>query len=191
MIQIQFRSIPRQWTEIQMGHCIWGYGIPGTDCVSATAREDGFTPLNSVAMVYQWDAKMVKVRSKACNVSGQVEFVPSTFPKLLLVPQTHGKVNSELARTFVQAVLAEQVRHLHMSHFGFIQNRFPSEEFDAILSAFDSVESPTTLLRVTVDVDSRIQAEARDVLFPYLRNQRLAIQASPAWISSAGESRIT
>ena len=191
MIKIQIRSIPRQWTEIQMGHCIWGYGVPGTDCVSATAREDGFTPLNSVATVYGWDAEVVKARSRACNASGHVEFVPGTFPKLLLVPQTHGKVNSELARTFVQAVLAEQVRHLHMSHFGFIQNRFPTEEFDAILSAFDSVESQTTLQRVTVDVDLRIQAEARDVLFPYLRNQRLAIQASPAWTSSAGESRTT
>ena len=191
MIKIQIRSIPRQWTEIQMGHCIWGYGVPGTDCVSATAREDGFTPLNSVAMVYRWDAKMVKLRSRACNESGRVEFVPSTFPKLLLVPQTHGKANAELARMFVQAVLAEQVSHLHMSHFGFIQNRFPAEEFDAILSAFDCVESPAILQRVTVDVDSRIQAEARDVLFPYLRNQRLASQASPTWSASAGENRTT
>jgi hypothetical protein len=191
MIKIQFRSIPREWTEIQMGHCIWGYGVPGVDCVSATAREDGFTPLNSVACVYGWDAAMVQARSRACNASGRVEFVPSTFPKLLLVPQTHGRASSELARTFVQAILDEQIRHLHMSHFGFIQNRFPSEEFNSILSAFDSVESQTTLQRVTVDVDSRIQAQARDVLYPYLRNQRLAIEASPAWLSSASESRST
>jgi len=191
MIEIQFRPISRQWEEVQMGHCVWGYGVPGTDCVSATASEDGFTPLNSVAIVYRWNSDLVKRGSRTCNTSGKVEFVPNTFPKLLLVPQTHGKVNFELALSFVQAIVAEQVRYLHMSHFGFIQGRFPSEELDAILSAFDRVELPTTLQRVTIDVDSRIQAEANDVLHPYLQNQRLVVQSSPAWIPTSGGGRTT
>ena len=184
MIKIQFRFIQRQPYEIQMGHCTWGYEVPEADCVSATAKKLGFTPLNSVSNAYCWNKNEVGMASALCVDMGEIQVVASLKPKLILIPPTRGLANRELSDSFIQTLIKERIRWLHMSHFGFIQNRFPTEEFKTLLRNFSELEGKTELHTVTVDVDERARDVARNIFLEYLNNHKLDELASPRWIAA-------
>ena len=147
-----------------MGHCIWGYTVPGTDCVSATANCDGFTPLTSLMREYPWDCTSIAAASKLCNQTDTPIFLGSLWPRLILVPRTKGRTNPTLAGAYAEFLTAGNVRHVHFSHYGFVQGRLPISEFDETLSAVEMAHGVAGDITLTVDMDSRRVTNANALL---------------------------
>lgn len=163
-LYLRLRPLQRQLFEIQMGHCTWGYTIPNIDCVSATANSDGFTPLTSLMRAYRWGDDLIVEACKECNQKGTPMLIENLWPRLILVPQSKGEENQALARAYAKCLFEGNVRSLHFSHYGFVQNRLAVSEFDGILSAIESENGSINEIMVYVDIDARQEEDMNKLL---------------------------
>ena len=163
-LYLRLRPIERQLEEIQMGHCIWGYTVPGIDCVSATANTDGFTPLTSLMRKYPWDDALIGEACKDCNRDGVPLIVANLRPRLILLPQSNDNSNPRVASAYVKCLLEEGVRNLHFSHYGFVQTQIALSEIEEILYAIESANEKDGEIMLYVDIDSRYAKEMNEFL---------------------------
>jgi hypothetical protein len=171
-LNIKLRPIQRQLFEIQMGHCSCGYTIPGVDCVSATANADGFTPLTSLMRVYPWNRDFIVEACEECNQKGVPMLFENLSPRLVLVPQSKGELNPNLTRAYAKCLFEGNVRNLHFSHYGFVQNRLALSEIDEILAAIEGEHEKANEITLYVDIDSRSEKEIERFLAKRSRNMQ-------------------
>jgi hypothetical protein len=156
-MRMAFRTIVNTPHEIQMGQKIWFRGIEGYDTVSVTANNSGFTPLDAVRRFFGFDYDLMNQAATACNNAGEVAVVRTLSPRLLLVPKTRGRGNTEFfIEDLFQAATAICAVNLHFTHYGFLQGRFPKEEALTVIEAMLSPRLATTIERVVIDVDERV-----------------------------------
>ena len=164
MFNLKLRPIARQYDEIDMGHCIWGYTVPGIDCVSATANCNGFTPLTSLMREYPWNPSLIIEACKRCNENDFPVFLGDLWPRLLLVPRTKGGSHKALTNAFAACLRSGNCRYVHFSHYGFLQSNLSLAEFDEILSALETTDGLTESLTLIVDMDMRRLRKANSFL---------------------------
>lgn len=170
-MKIEFRSISHDPMEIIMGQAIWFTPINGVDGISATANTEGFTPLTSIANAYDWDRNLINQASQECNSKQEIAIVRQVKPTLFLVPKTKGYSDTEfLIKDLIYAIAEMQIRNLHFTHYGFIQNKLPEAELKNIFNALNTSTTKSTIKKVTLDVDTRFICEFEN-LFNSLRTQ--------------------
>lgn len=158
-MEIIFRPIQHTSDEVIMGHAIWFRPINGIDAISATANASGFTPLTSIARAYEWQREIIQEAVKQCNDKGEVAILNHLQPNLFLVPKTKGQSNTLFYITdLLKAINHMKFQNLHFTHYGFIQNKLPSEEIEKILEVMLNPLTQSTLKQVIWDIDVRQDA---------------------------------
>ena len=166
-MDLHFRSIANTPDEISMGHKLWFHPASGCDAVSATANTHGFTPVRAAATHFGWDLALVEAAAEACNRRGEIAVVNSAAPMLFLVPATKGRGNTNyLIRDLLRAVSAADADGLHLTHFGFLQGRFPEDEIADVLTEILAPRLPLCLRRVVFDIDSRAESKLHGLIRP-------------------------
>ena len=140
-MKITFRVHMHTDDEIQMGHKLGFTGISGVDAVSATANEDGFTPLNAAVRAYGWDRDLIAETSVECNKRQETAILNQVTPILLLVPRLVGRLSYKYtvegcAIDLLLACKHLKVKRLHFTHFGFMQSLKAKQHFVKILEIF-------------------------------------------------------
>lgn len=155
-MNITFRPIQHTFDEVIMGQAIWFRPINGVDAISATANAGGFTPLTSIARAYEWQQETIQEASNQCNEKGEVAILNILQPTLFLVPKTRGQSNTLFYVTdLLKAINHMKVKTLHFTHYGFIQDKLPSEEIEKILEVVMNPLTHSTLKQVIWDIDVR------------------------------------
>lgn len=168
-MDVYFRSIQHAADEISMGQVYWFQPNPECDAISATANTDGFTPLLAIGRHFNWDRDVVTKAALACNMKGEVCVAPF-IPTLFLVPATKGHGDSRfLISDLIAATRAANVKALHFTHFGFIQNRIPQSEIVSVLNYLFGNSTSLGLCRIVIDIDARIESEFYELLRPLSR----------------------
>jgi hypothetical protein len=140
-MKITFRVHMHTHEEIQMGHKLGFTGIAGVDAVSATANEEGFTPLNAAVRAYGWDRDLIAETSIECNKRQETAILNYLTPTLLLVPRLVGKLSYKYtvegcAIDLLLACKHLKIKRLHFTHFGFMQSFKARQYFVKILEIF-------------------------------------------------------
>ena len=167
-MNINFQIIKNTPDEIYMGHKIWFEPVPGCDVVSATANAPGFTPLIAIARHFGWDYDMIARAAAACNEEGKVIALRTLTPTLMLVPATKGRANSKLMWGYLKALHDLNPKSLHITHYGFLQGRFPAIEISRVLDQLLGRHLPSSLQMLTVDIDERRSREFYNLMTPSL-----------------------
>jgi len=142
--------------EILAGHKLWFSPVADCDAISATANALGFTPLTAVARCFGWDYGLMESAANACNYKNEVAVVTQVKPMLILVPATKGRSDADaLVFDLLAALRAAKVQSLHLTHFGFLQGKFPGSEIAAVLNLLFMYGPTLPLSRLVVDVDAR------------------------------------
>jgi hypothetical protein len=155
-----------------MGHCSCGYTIPGIDCVSATANTDGFTPLTSLMRVYPWNEELIVETCKKCNQKSMPIVLENLWPRLVLVPQSKGELNPTLTAAYAKCLNEGNVRNMHFSHYGFVQNRMALSELNDILLAIECEGEMANEMMMYIDIDTRSKNEMDKFLLMRSGNSR-------------------
>lgn len=168
-MDVYFRSIQYAADEISMGQVYWFQPNPECDAISATANTDGFTPLLAIDRHFNWDRDVVTKAALACNKKGEVCIVPFN-PMLFLVPATKGHGDAHfLISDLIAATQSANVKALHFTHFGFMQNRMPQSEVVAVLDYLFGNSTSLGLGRIVIDIDARIESKFYELLRPLSR----------------------
>jgi hypothetical protein len=155
-MEISFRPIQHTLDEMIMGQAIWFRPINGIDAISATANVRGFTPLTSIARAYEWARETIDEAAKQCNELGEVAVLDFLQPNLFIVPKTKGQSNTLFYITdLLKAINHMDCETLHFTHYGFIQDKLPSEEIEKILEVMLNPLTQSTLKQVIWDIDLR------------------------------------
>lgn len=158
-MKISFRPIQHTFDEVIMGQAIWFRPINGVDAVSATANARGFTPLTSIARAYEWTRETIDEAVNQCNEKNEVAVLDLFEPNLFLVPKTKGQSNTLFYITdLLKAINHMRFETLHFTHYGFIQDKLPSEEIEKILEVMLNPLTQSTLKQVIWDIDVRQDA---------------------------------
>jgi hypothetical protein len=153
--------------EIRLGHKLWYYPVPGCHAISATANASGFTPLSAIVRRFDWDRQLIERAVHVCNRRGEVAILANLSPNLLLVPATKGRGEARrLAQDLFRAAGAINAERLHMTHYGFLQGKFPRDEIASVLDVFLSLGPNSSLAMLVVDIDRRGQKDFYDLLRP-------------------------
>jgi hypothetical protein len=161
------RAVSNTADEILAGHKLWFSPVDGCDGISATANAPGFTPLIAVARRLGWDYDLMQSAAHTCNQTNEVAVVRQVTPTLILVPATRGRGDAEaLAFDLLGALHASKVQNLHMTHFGFLQGRFPGSEIATVLSMLFKYGPTLPLKRLVVDVDARSERAFYELIRP-------------------------
>jgi hypothetical protein len=161
-IEIIFRPVTHNPMEIQMGQAIWFTPINGIDGISSTANFEGFKPLSSISSAYDWDGAIVQEASKKSNLKNEIAIVKQVKPTLFLVPKTKGNSNTEfLIKDLALAINEMKIKNLHFTHYGFIQKKFPKNEFQTIVQFLHKPLFDISLEKIIIDIDSRNYSEIK------------------------------
>jgi hypothetical protein len=154
--------------EIFAGHKLWFVPVHGCDAISATANAPGFTPLIAIARYFGWDYDLMRKAADDCNHKRRVAVLKQVTPTLLLVPATKGRGEDahNLALDLLSAVDATESKSLHITHFGFLQGRFPKTDVAAVLDFFFRYGSRLPLERLVIDIDVRSEQSLYDLMRP-------------------------
>lgn len=159
-MKIEFRYCLHDPIEVTMGQAIWFTPINGIDGISATANVEGFTPLTSIANAYDWDRDLINQASQECNSKKEIAIVRQVKPTLFLVPKTKGDSDTEfLIEDLICAVNEMQIKNLHFTHYGFIQNKLPKHELEIIIQYLQNLPLEESLKKIMIDVDKRFYKE--------------------------------
>lgn len=161
------RPVINTQDEIFAGHKLWFSPVADCDAISSTANAPGFTPLIAIARQFGWDYDTMQAAADACNQKNEVAVVSQVKPTLILVPATKGRGDAgALAFDLLGAIHASKVQSLHLTHFGFLQGRFPGDEIATVLSTLFRYGPTLPLKRLVVDVDARSERAFYQLISP-------------------------
>jgi hypothetical protein len=179
-MKVIFRVREHTFDEICMGHQLGFPEIKGIDAISATANAHGFTPLTAIARNYGWQTDQVKSASLESSSRQEVAIVNTLSPTLFLVPKKRTddgwpSVVYGLITELLAAVNHLNLRSLHFTHFGFIQNRSPVIEMLIILQVLLSPKQQSSLDTLYWDIDIRGANELISIYTMVSRHYRLKV----------------
>lgn len=151
-----------------MGQAIFFNKINFSDAISATANTNGFTPLLAIARAYDLDRDSIKKAAEICNIKQEICVFHSgnKQPTLFLVPRTRGNGDTRtLAIDLIRAIEKEKIANFHFTHYGFIQNKFPIDEFLIAIDVILNYDKNINFENIIVDIDSRFQNDVMNNLF--------------------------
>jgi len=179
---IIFRSLHHNPYEIIMGQFIWFYPCDGVDAISVTANPEGFTTQNRVGQLLGYTQDEMVVAANECNLRFEIAILNKSTPSLLLVPQTRGKKDSSfLVQDLVSACNKLDVKNLHFTHYGFIQNKLSESEFIEIFTFMMNPLTQNTLRSIIWDIDVRAKSDLKSI-YQNLSNQLPRSHEKAIWL---------
>ena len=159
-MKITFRIQVNLEAEIRVGQKLGFTGVSGSDSISATANANGWTPLNAVRVAYRWELELIRAAADQCNARREVAIVSEVTPTLLLVPQmvkhaTYKRTVEGYAIDLLMAAKHLNLKHLHFTHFGFLQSMKATSDFQKILEVFLNPLAESGLEELIWDIDYR------------------------------------
>lgn len=155
-MKLLLRSIPHSVDEIAMGHCVF-YPSVNTDAISCTFNMDGFTPMKAVLNAHGVDDEhFQKCRRLHEGQPFRTITHGDEFPNIITSTKT--KTWNEVpdaAFQILRTVEDDYCKSLCMTHFAFIQGRFPDDAFTACAHAVSTAWTYSKLDKIIVDVDAR------------------------------------
>lgn len=157
-MEIILRSIPHSVDEVKMGHCVF-YPPIESDAISCTFNINGFTPMLSVLRAHGIDREHIdssRQLEEWHNEEFRVHVHRSCSPLLLTTSRTRTWDDAPQAtRKIIEIADGEGCKSLCMTHFTFIQGKFPRSAFNHCLQMAAHFEPQSRLKRIIVDVDDR------------------------------------
>jgi hypothetical protein len=176
-MEIILRPIPHSVDEVTMGHCVF-YPPIESDAISCTFNMNGFTPMLSVLRAHGFDRELFDSNGqleKWHNEEFRVHVHRSCSPLLLTTSRTSTWDDAPQAtRKIIEIADGEGCKSLSLTHFTFIQGKFPKSAFNHCLESAANAEHQSRLKRITVDVDDRHIVVARQLFVEVCAQQAYA-----------------
>lgn len=155
-MKILLRPIPHSIDEVKMGHCVF-YPPIKTDAISCTFNMDGFTPMKAVLNAHGLDeGHFQKCRRLHEGQPFRTITHGDEFPNIITSSKT--KTWNEVpnaAFQILRTVEDHYCKSLCMTHFSFIQGKFPDGAFLSCARTVNATWTYSQLEEIIVDVDER------------------------------------
>ena len=106
-------------------------GIGTNNIISASADLDGFTTLNAICNINNWNKKVLKIDVDKCNEIGNPRIIQAINPSLLLIPKSKEDSIIEYPECYISELLkvADYYKSIsvHYTHYSMIK-QFPRQE---------------------------------------------------------------
>ncbi len=133
------------------------------DLVSATANASIEGPLFQIASSYGWNFSKLKSASKKCNKHQTLAIIYQN-PLLVLVPRTNGDSDAgEILTELTRVIRERDVRVINFTHYGFLNERLPTQEIKTFLTAIDQLDFGKANVAF-IDIDSKFYGEIAEML---------------------------
>lgn len=177
-MEIILRPIPHSVDEVKMGHCIF-YPPTESDAISCTFNMNGFTPMLSVLRAHGFVRELFDSNGqleKWHKEEFRVHVHRSCSSLLLTTSRTRTWDDAPQAtRKIIEIADGEGCKSLCLTHFTFIQGKFPKSAFNHCLELAANAEHQSRLKLIIVDVDGR-HFEVANKLFIEVCNQQAYTQ---------------
>jgi hypothetical protein len=142
-------------------------GENSDNVISVTADLNGFTTLNSICRVFNWNQDRVQVDVDECNERNRSRFIQEVSPSIFMIPKS---TNNENIIDFPEYYISElskvsdyyEVNTVHFTHYSFVE-KFPTSE---IISMLILLLNPVIVPRIKKfywEIDSRFLNEMKDI----------------------------
>jgi hypothetical protein len=193
-MEIDLRPISHSSYEVAMGHCIF-YPPIKTDAISCTFNTNGFTPMLAVLRSHCFDTEYF-FRNSVLGKWHSSEFrvhVHQQYSPLLLTTTKMSTWDDapQASSEIIKVADAEGCESLCLSHFMFLQGKFPKSALKQCLQMAASTDQLGALKRVIVDVDVRHIDAAKKLLDAVCARQAYAhrhslLQSHNVYMAEAG-----
>jgi len=124
--------------------------------ISATANSMGSYSLYRFIQKYNWKANWFELEHK-CNKENSIVLVDNLHPQLVLVPKTHQSPKNppEPHITSLLKLFVNKKVILHLTHYAFVLNQYPTNEIEKILSAIEDNPNKQFIDTIYWDIDKR------------------------------------
>ena len=166
-----------------MGHCLWWPEIDA-DAVSCTHNPDGFSPMLAVIRALGRDSDRFTYPRLTANHRRRFVAISHEFderPVIITSSRTAAwETEPHPAAEIIRVADIERSRSLCLTHFSFLQGRFPARAFEQCVRAALLARYHTKIARITIDVDARFAEEAQRV-FREAHRPLAAVGSPPLW----------
>ena len=157
-MEIILRPIPHLVDEVKMGHCVF-YPPSESDAISCTFNMNGFTPMWSVLRAHGFDRGLfdgIRQLEERQDEEFRVHVDRTYSPLLITTSRTCTWDDAPQATSqIINIADAEGCKSVCLTHFMFLQGKFPKSAFNHCLHVAANFEHQYQLRRIIVDVDDR------------------------------------
>jgi hypothetical protein len=149
-----------------------------SDTMTVTANPMGMAPLQIITSKLSWNSLRVHRAATRVNRFSKVAVLRDLNPKLILVPRTTGEKDaSELMDELLEAAESVQSEVINFTHYGYVQEKLPKVEVESVLRKLSEIKNRTSIRVFIWDIDSRYQAEIKDIYKKYFSKSLVHVEA--------------
>jgi hypothetical protein len=190
-MEIILRPIPHSVDEVKMGHCVF-YPPIESDAISCAFNLNGFTPMLSVLRAYGIDQARFDRNGQLAKGHSEVFSVHvdrTCSPLLITTSRTRTWDDAPQATSqIINIADGEGCKSVCLTHFMFLQGKFPKSAFSHCLKMAAYFEPQSRLKRIIVDVDDRHIVVANRLFVEVCAHQAYALRHRIARSLSVGSA---